>query len=508
MRGIVVVGIVVLGLMAASGCAHKPPNTDVWADAWRWTASADSLSLTAFLDLPASAVESRRSAADDHLERSRRARTHADRMKHLIAAAGLTPDDAHLWLDLARECSDVGDVDRALSCIQAAQAALPRVPGIKRADLKTELAVERAWLHRDKGQWVMAHAWADSAVSWSPNERGVLVVLGIVRASHGDVPGALNVAKDIELKHPTWFEWRWIRGMTEVARGRNQDAYHWLRDVRPERPWSKRFWCDLATVCEWLGDREEAEIYHRYALNALGLPPGTTTEIRTSVPSEDGGTLDLPLWRAYDHLPAAGSRLGWALVAADSALAWPGKPSPVWADVASVLLSVCIRMNVAEHLCRERRGLIYAEMGAKELAREDFRRLVADVGYEGIKSSDALSWYGRLLLEDRRWREAAVPLRKAVAMNVTDARSWGDYGLALLMSRQDTAGEEALGRALELDPGLAAAWFNRGLARYHAQRWDEAVADLEQARSLAPDNDEILNVLQQAAQRARVDRER
>jgi len=494
------------GLCCALGCASGPSSSAVWADSWRWSAATDSLTLKEFLDLPAEAVASRRKTAASHASRARSARSHATRIHHLNIATGTAPDDARLWLELSRECSAAGDVDRALRCVIAAQAALPRVPGDERRDLGLDIAIWRAWLHRDKGQWVLAHAWADSAWSQTSGDRGVRVLRGIALASHGDVPGALNISKDIELKQPEYFEWRWIRGMAEVARGRDQGAYHWLRDARPEQPWSSRFWHDLATVCERLGDREEAELYHRYSHDALGLPEGTTTELRAVVPRAEGGSLDLPLWRAYDHLPAAGSRLGWALTAADSALATPGAPSPVWADMASVLLSTCIRMGVAEDLCRERRALVYAEMGATELARKDLRRLVDKVGVEGIRSPGALSWYGRLLLENRRWREAVAPLRRAVGKNENDARGWGDLGLALLMSRQEAAGEEALGRALVLDPNLAAAWYNRGLARYFAKRWDEAVSDLERALELAPDNEAVAQLLRQAAQRARLDR--
>ena len=93
-----------------------------------------------------------------------------------------------------------------------------------------------------------------------------------------------------------------------------------------------------------------------------------------------------------------------------------------------------------------------------------------------------------------------------MAIDENDARSWGDLGLALLMSRQEEAGEEALGRALVLDPELAAAWYNRGLARYFAGRWNEAVADLERAHELAPGNEAVAQLLRQAAQRANLKR--
>jgi tetratricopeptide (TPR) repeat protein len=69
------------------------------------------------------------------------------------------------------------------------------------------------------------------------------------------------------------------------------------------------------------------------------------------------------------------------------------------------------------------------------------------------------------------------------------------------MRNQLDEGERHLDRALELDPSLAAAWYNRGLARFHGQRWSEAVADFKRALELAPGNVEIIPLLQRAQSR-------
>ena len=72
-----------------------------------------------------------------------------------------------------------------------------------------------------------------------------------------------------------------------------------------------------------------------------------------------------------------------------------------------------------------------------------------------------------------------------------------------MMTGRAAQGEEALDRALALDPGLAAAWYNRGLHRYQARRWSEAADDFARALELAPDNPDIPPLLQQARTRAR-----
>lgn len=491
-----------------AGCASHPGTEVRWDEVWTWTSDRDSLGLVAFLDLPDTERADRRAASADLRGRADAARSHDARVRALGRAAGLTPDDTRLWLDLAAECERVGDSERALRCVEAAQAALPRVPAADRERLEVDAALRRAMIHRDRGEWVRAHAWADSAAARLPGNRDVQLVQGLCRAAHGDAQGARNIARDIELRHFEWFEWRWILGMANASRGQWEDAYHWLRTARPVRPWSSRFWHDLATVCEHLGDAGEAARYHNDALDCLDLPPGTAVEFSAPVPvPATGETLDLPHWRAYDRLPVAGSRLGWALAAADSAL---GADDPArrafWSDVASGLLSLCIRTDRAEDACRERRAVIYAEMGADELARNDLRRIVQRRGIDGLTSPLAQAWYGRQLLENERWYDAVPVLERAVAGAPGRARIWGDLGLALLMAKRHDEGEDALDTALSLDPDLAAAWYNRGLARYLNRRWDDAVADLEQARELAPDNEGILNLLRQAAQRAQMQR--
>ncbi len=496
-----------LVLFLLGGCAPTALPVHDWDEAWSGRHADRRLDLPGFLALAPDAVAARRAEAVRYRATADRARHHVDRVRCLDAVTALCPDDARAWLDLAVECERAGDSDRALACVVAAQSALPRIPAVDRADIRFDAALRRAWIHRDRGQWVLAHAWADSAVSWRPGEREARMLQGLCRAAHGDASGAVNLARDIEIKQFSWFEWRWIRGMAEAGQGRDRDAYHWLETARPEWPWHGRFWRDLAEVCERLGDAVQAERFHRYAFDALDLPPGTAMEFRCGVPGPDGAVLDLPLWRAYDHLPAAGSDLGWALAASDSALALEAGPmKDRWADTASGLLSRCIRTENRVDLCRERRGLLYAEMGALDLAKADLNRLVVSGGQEALQDPRALAWYGRFLIEGRRWREAMPVLQRAVEGIPDHARAWGDLGLALLVTGREEEGEQALGLALELDPDLAAAWFNRGLARYLDKRWDEAVADLEQALDLAPDNVEVRELLQQAAQRARQSR--
>jgi Flp pilus assembly protein TadD len=77
------------------------------------------------------------------------------------------------------------------------------------------------------------------------------------------------------------------------------------------------------------------------------------------------------------------------------------------------------------------------------------------------------------------------------------ASALGDLGLALIMNGEREEAAKALTRALELDPTLVGAWYNRGLMSLHAGDLAAAEADLARAAELAPDSLEIGQLLQQ-----------
>jgi len=491
-----------------TGCGSTPMQSHVWADSWVWTQPVDSLSVHEYVALPDPVQAQRRTDANYLLDHVGAASTHAGAVKLMSTAAGLAPDNPRLWLRLADESRKIGDLDRAISCLDAAQQTLPLVNYQKRLELALEIVLARGWIHRDKGEWTAAVAWADSARALEPQDRGVEILTGIVLASRGDAQGATNMSRHIESTEFFRFEWRWIRAMAAFTQGELQDAYHWILGVRPEQPWSADFWRDASMVYERIGDEIEAARADRHALASLNLPPGTTGSLKVMVPSPGSDKpLERVLHMAYDGWPVSGSRLGWAWTAADSALtAIDPERHLHWSDRASELLSTSISYGFETQRCRELRGLVYLRAGAEELARQDFRRVVSEA--PDLQSVDAkvLLELGHIVLKDKRWRRAIPLLRAGLARLDTNARGWGDLGLALLMTNQNQAGNEALDRALDLDPELAAAWYNRGLARFHAKQWAKAAKDLARAAELAPGNEDVLNLLQQAEQRARLKR--
>ncbi len=500
--------VVCAAVWMLAGCSAVPMQSKIWADSWHWTQPVDSLSVIDFVALTDDAQAQRRVDSNYLLDNVSKVSTHAGAVKLMSTAAGLAPDNPLLWIRLAQESRHIGDFNRALLCLDAAEQALPLVDYPTRNDCVLDIALARGWIYRDKGEWASAVAWSDSARGLEPQDRRVQILIGLALASRGDHQGATNMSRHIETTEYFLFEWRWIRGMAAFAQGDVVDAYHWLIGARPQQPWSADFWRDVSMVCERVGDEIEAARADRNALAALNFPPGTTGAIEVTVVSP-GATKPLQrvLHMAYDGWPVSGSRLGWALTAADSALSVTDPERRLhWMDRASELLSTAISYDFQTQRCRELRGLVYQRAGAENLARQDFQRVVADA--PGLQSVDpeVLLGYGHLVLRDKSWRRAIPLLRAGLGRLENNAQGWGDLGLALLMTNQNDAGNEALGRALVLDPDLAAAWYNRGLARFHAKQWKSAARDLARAAELASDNQDILKLLQQAEQRARLQR--
>ncbi|MBK6901135.1 MAG: tetratricopeptide repeat protein [bacterium] len=502
------VGWYIAALLAAglaAGCGHAPAPPLRYDDAWRCEAPADSLGYAEVLALSPAAREQRRDAAASWRRRAAATRDDAERLRALVTAAALAPDVPDHGFALAEAAGRVGDAQRALAALDVVEASLGELPAAERRAARLRLALARGWLHRDRGRWTLAHAWADSAARISPAEREVRLLLGLCRAGHGDLRGAYNISRDIETKEFFRFEWRWIRGVAELARGDVANAYYWLRDTRPEAPWSARFHRDLALACERVGDPVEARRFFTYSYDALGLGPGTCPgPVDVLLDAGRAKPESRPVWIAFGRLLAAGSPYGWALATCDSFAAAAVPAARVaWADRAVDALGVCIRNDDHQEPCRIRRGLLYAEIGADDLALEDLGRVLADRQERGEGGGDLAAPYGRLLNRAGRVEAAEAWLREALLASPERAEVWSDLGYALIMTGRVAEGREALDRALALDPGLAAAWYNRGLHFYQARRWREAADDFARALELAPGNPDIPPLLQQARARSR-----
>ena len=158
----------------------------------------------------------------------------------------------------------------------------------------------------------------------------------------------------------------------------------------------------------------------------------------------------------------------------------------------------CIRRNLDLPWALRVRGLIQVAAGHVAEGRRDLEEALRLLRQRRREDYATAATLGHLYLKENR-QDAALPLlRTAVRLRPESASAWADLGLALILAADLEGARPALDRALDLDPKLAVGWYNRGLLYYHARQWDAAVADLARAAELAPDDQEIVRVLEQA----------
>lgn len=138
------------------------------------------------------------------------------------------------------------------------------------------------------------------------------------------------------------------------------------------------------------------------------------------------------------------------------------------------------------------RGNLQRQSGRFDEALRDFDRVLErDPG-------NGNAHHGRSLVLRKLGRscEALQAIDAALATDRRNAQAWNARGTALMDLARQTEALAAYNQALDLDPNMADAMVNRGLLQWTQwRRYDEAVADLERAVTLAPGHASALGEL-------------
>lgn len=116
-------------------------------------------------------------------------------------------------------------------------------------------------------------------------------------------------------------------------------------------------------------------------------------------------------------------------------------------------------------------------------------------GAEGARAAQGL---GLALLRQRKAAGAVEALTAAVRQNSLLWRAWNALGVAHDQLGQWAQAEAAYAQALAAQSGAAEVHSNRGYSRLLQNRAEDAVADLELAASLLPENETVRTNLQLA----------
>jgi tetratricopeptide (TPR) repeat protein len=496
--------VVLLSCTAQQGVRYNYPQDLLYNE------QVDSLGWNEFMDLPGSQRRMRQRMAATWRERAEDARTVPSEVRSLHNAVGLAPDAPRDWLRLAELTRWCGHHQDAMAYLQGARATVRYAILEERDDLLLRIAILSSWLHYDRGEWASGLAWSDSAIAMRPTDRHAILIRGLLLAGAERSLDATYLAKEIERIDFFHSEWRWIRGVNDYYRGYLKEAFAQMR-FSPNPLHRAECWFDRAMIEERMGYWSDARRHYERALSSLPFRDHSFLfKHEQPPPEQQGGEQNLPVWLAYDRFFVTGSPVVYTALALDRFEAATGTAEGAfWADAGLNAASICIRKRVGQPWTRAWRGRIYAQLDMNRLAELDLARAVVE--FQRIRRTDAptLAWLGHIKLEKEAYLAAIPLLQKAVASDATQAKYWTDLGYALIMTNALEEAMLALDRALALDASLAVAWYNRGLMYFNAQQWENAVADLQEAARLAPDNPEIQEVLQRAilmVQRSRIER--
>lgn len=251
----------------------------------------------------------------------------------------------------------------------AVEASLGELPAAERRAARLRLALARGWLHRDRGRWTLAHAWADSAARISPAER---------RGAPWAVPGRARGPAG-RLQHLARHRDQGVLPLrVALDPGRRRDG---PRRRRERLPLAARH-AARGSLVGPLPPRPGPGLRARG--RSGGGPPLLHLQLRRprARPGHLSGAGRRPARRGsreartpprLDRLrPPAGGGLALRLGPGDLRQLRGGGGPPAarvaWADRAVDALGVCIRNDDHQEPCRIRRGLLYAEIGADDLA--------------------------------------------------------------------------------------------------------------------------------------------
>jgi tetratricopeptide (TPR) repeat protein/tRNA A-37 threonylcarbamoyl transferase component Bud32 len=137
----------------------------------------------------------------------------------------------------------------------------------------------------------------------------------------------------------------------------------------------------------------------------------------------------------------------------------------------------------------EARGQAYVMGGQLDLAQKDFEAALED----RPTSVMARNGLGDVAGKRQKWDEALREFDRAIAMDPTNVIAWREKGSVLRMTHRVPEALAAFEKAEELDHEgrplqLANTLSRKGEALFSLDRYDEAIADLERARTLDPKN--------------------
>ena len=268
-------------------------------------------------------------------------RTVGDCIGKLRNAVSIDPSNPFAWHMLAYFTNIVGDQSRAAAALRSAQANLDLIPEDQLTDLRAEVALDRAWLLRDQGEFEEAKASLQAAVGFGAKGTSPRLLQGLIAAQTGDIQAAIEIADHLRQAEVRSFPanlrgtsfapeladvstWRvrtsnylrsWILALTWLEEG-NTDmaaAAFGTYSTNDQYPYAKHFWNDAGRIYEMSGRRSLAQqawsmarINIPYIVYFVYMPYAADVGMLTGRPGA------IPFFMGFDLFYMAGSRLAYA----------------------------------------------------------------------------------------------------------------------------------------------------------------------------------------------------
>lgn len=482
----------------------NPPS--MTSQAW-----ADSVQLAEFRSL-AEKVRNQRSDQAAELRKSAdKEKSGPRRLVLLEEATQVDPSDPWGWLELSQTYALMGYPAKVSEALYPVRLIIESLEGKEKKGIAMEYALGQAWLAYEQGDFSAGARWGGKAVKWKAGLRGNLIE-------------GLNLAA-MSWSEPEMFEFVGVFRPfdTNTNRRRNTDwiVKMWMHfnnitwlppDIWGYKETSVKVaekemprWRDTGLRFETNGEGVLAARNYEKFLRYLPISEGGwLNRIEAEIPGADPGFPPMPFWVNRDNGYVTGSMLAY--------LAYGRQQMVTETDptLRSTWAEYLVRTGAAAEPRYPRHPWIHLWSAEAFLVLDNLKGAEeeitnAEAWFETLDISEpALNpVLGHVLLLEKNYRDALPVLEQAAVDYPLDASVWTDLGVARVMKVGRDPAREAFDLALDLDPAMGVAWYNRGLLNLQDGRFQEAVEDLEVAAELNPENQQIIGDLARAQQKMR-----
>lgn len=452
-----------------------------------------------------------------------------------VLAANIDPSNPYAWYDLAYFQGLAGN---AVAQREALENCLA-LPGL--ADLPDGVALrlrahlDLAWVLKNRGEFEACLEQISAAAAIMKSDTGrtldtakeAVLLRGLALAEDGQLSAARHLAKDLRawpvfLRQPRHLDtgdmmpsenkraletvesdWAqtWIWALTWMKLGDRHQALAGFseRDTRTEFPphLNYRYWNDRGRICEHFGEMELARL--NYVNAAVYRPyfiyyPMVGARGLSKIYGQRGtGQL---YFLGYKQFYLSGSFFSYAA----NRVIHMEMESNLYnrtrlGDTALDALTICRKRGLRPTSSLALRGRVYYRLGRFAEAEQDLLVAHAELRETDREDPDVLLMLGIINFDRKDYIGAVEWLDKYTRLIPERALGQRLLGVSLAHGGRLDRALEILDYSLELDPDSATGLYNRALVQLKLGHIDAARTDLEAARTLWPENPDILRLM-------------